>query len=194
MEFDELQKIWGAQRAEPFYALNVKALHNRILSKKKQAGHIHNFSELLLIVVNIGSGSFVLGMNFFNEAGSVFMYLLSVWMFVTATYVLINRIRRLMGELNFDRSLLGDLNHAIALATYQVNLSRIMRWNMLPVAILVLLGMWDSGKSLWISVVIVIFFALAHYAGGWEHGIYKNRKQELEVLREKLSHEENLAP
>src|SRR4051812_47574418 len=40
MEFDEMKKIWDSQNNEPLYAINEKALYNRILSKKKQAHHI----------------------------------------------------------------------------------------------------------------------------------------------------------
>jgi hypothetical protein len=190
MEFEELQKIWDSQNNEPLYAINVNALHNRILSKKKRAGHIANFSELLLIVVNIGAGGLILGMNIFKQNTNVFMYLISVWMFISALYTLAGRIRRIKGEYRFDRSMLGDLNHAISTASYQVRLSQIMRWNILPIGIFSLLGIWDSGKPVWIAALILVFFALTYYASGWEHRIYKARKRELEVLQKKLKSEE----
>ena len=37
MEFDELKQVWDSQNNELLYAINEQALHNRILSKKKQA-------------------------------------------------------------------------------------------------------------------------------------------------------------
>jgi hypothetical protein len=48
MEFEELRKIWDAQNNQPLYAINEKAMYNLILSKKKQAHHITNISELLI--------------------------------------------------------------------------------------------------------------------------------------------------
>src|SRR4051794_28721596 len=42
MEFEEMQKIWSMQNNEALYVINEKALHNRILSKKKSASHIVN--------------------------------------------------------------------------------------------------------------------------------------------------------
>jgi hypothetical protein len=36
------------------------------------------------------------------------------------------------------------------------------------------------------SYVVLLFFALSYYAGGWEHNIYKRKKRELEVLKKKL--------
>ena len=84
----------------------------------------------------------------------------------------------------------GDLNYAISVATYQVRLSLLGRWSILPIGVFTLLGLWQSGKSVWIvSFALLTFFVLANYAAGWEHGIYKNRKRELEILKEKLESE-----
>ena len=186
VEFEELQKIWGSQNEKPLYAIDEKALHNRILSKKKQAYHISNISELLVILVNSGAGCLILGLNLSNQNENVAMYVLAAWMFASAMYVLVSRISRIRGESQFDRSLRGDLSHAILMATYQVRLSQIMRWNILPIGILSLLGMWEGGKSVWVAGGVLIFFVLAYYAGGWEHGIYIRRKRELELLKGKL--------
>lgn len=190
MEFDEMKKIWDSQNNEPLYSINEKALHNRILSKKKQAHHITNTSELLWIIGNIGAGCFILGVNFFKQSGSIFMYFLFTWMFTIALYLLVSRIRRIKENYRFDRSMRGDLDHAISMATYQVRLSQLGRWNILPIGIFILLGVWEGGKSFWIAVGILIFLALAYYAAGWEHNIYKARKRELELLQQKLENED----
>lgn len=190
MEFDELKKIWDSQNNEPLYGFNEKALHNRILSKKRQAYHITNTSELLGIIVNISAGAFILGVTFFQQNGNTSMYFLSAWMLISGLYFLISRIRRMRGDHRFDRSMRGDLDHAISVATYQVRLSQLMRWNIVPIGILTLIGVWGNGKSLWFTVGILIFFVVANYAAGWEHGIYKARKRELEILQNKLENEE----
>jgi hypothetical protein len=186
MEFNEMKKIWDSQNNEPLYAINENALHNRILSKKKTGYHITNTSELLLIIVNAGAGLFVLGLNLSKPGVNIYMYLLGAWMLLSALYMLVSRIRRIKRSQQFDRSMLGDLSQAISLATYQVRLSHFGRWNILPIGILSLLGLWDSGKPAWTILGIVIVFALAAFASRWEHSIYKNRKQELEILQKKL--------
>ena len=186
MEFEELQQIWDSQNKRPLYAIDEQALHNRILSKKRQASHITNTSELLLILMNLGAGSLVLGMNFFSPDRSVFMYLLSAWVYATALYLLVSRIRRINSDYRFNRSMRGDLLYAISVATYQVRLSQLTRWNTLPIGILTLLGTWEGGKPVWMAVAVLIFFALASYAGGWEHRNYEARKRELEILQNKL--------
>ncbi|MEP7142679.1 MAG: hypothetical protein ABI707_07405 [Ferruginibacter sp.] len=189
MEFEEMKKIWDSQNNEPIYGINEKALHNRILSKKNQALHITNISELLGIVANMGGACLIFGINFFGQKGNVFMYLLSAWMFTTALYLLVSRIRRRKAFARFDRSMLGDLHHAISLATYQVRFSRLMRWNALPIAIFVFLGIWDKGKPVWVASGVLIFFVLVNYAAGWEHNIYERKKLELEILQKKLENE-----
>ena len=186
MEFNEMKKIWDSQNNEPLYAINENALHNRIMSKKKTGYHITNTSELLLIIVNAGAGLFILTSNFPKPDGNIFRYLLAGWMFLGALYMLVSRIRRIKRSHQFDRSMLGDLSHAISLANYQVRLSRVGRWNILPIGVICILWLLASGKPTWSIVGIAIFFALAAFATKWEHGIYKNRKSELEILQKKL--------
>ncbi|SFC19262.1 hypothetical protein [Spirosoma endophyticum] len=186
MEFDEIQKIWDSQTHEPLWSINETALHKRILVKKEKVSHIANFSELLLLVVNIGAGSLTLGLNYFKPPTNLSLYLMSAWMLGTALYVLVSRIRRLKSSDTFDRSLLGELKQAMSMATYQVRLSQLMRWNIVPIGFLSLLGFWESGQSIWLSLGLLIFFGMTYFAGGWEHRIYQAKKRELEALLTKL--------
>lgn len=186
MEFEEMKKVWDSQNNEPIYGINESALHNRILSKKQKGIHITNVSELLLIVVNISAGFFILVINLFRQGANVFMYLLSAWMICVALVLLYSRIRRMKESDRFDRSMRGDLSHAISIATYQVHISRLMRWNILPIGILTILGVWSSGKSVWLALGMLVFFILTNYLSGWEHNIYASRKRELEALQTKL--------
>lgn len=183
MEFEELKKVWDKQNEKPIYVMNEEALHRRILSKKKGASHITSFTELMLILVNAGAGALVLIVTL-SKPANIFMSVLAGWMFVTAGYALTHRLRRLRDTNVFDRSMLGDLQHALSDATYQVRLSGIMRWNILPLGALTVLGVLQSSGSWWFAVGLVVFLALAHFAGGWEHRIYERRKVELERLRE----------
>ncbi|MBX2966391.1 MAG: hypothetical protein KF845_09615 [Cyclobacteriaceae bacterium] len=189
MEFEEMKKIWDEQNNQPLYAINEEVLYNRVLAKKKQAGHTLNFSEWLTILVNVVSGCFVFGINLFRQNDYVFLYVLAAWMLIVAAYIIVSRIRRIRGENTFDRSLYGDLNHAVAMAAYQVRFSQLMRWNILPIVLFVLFGVWESGKPVWLMVGVLVFFILTHYAARWEHSIYKTRKRELETLQKKLQQE-----
>ena len=190
MEFEEMKKIWDSQNNEPLYGINEKALHNRIISKKKQAHHITNISELLGIIAYTGTGCVIIGMNLLRQNGGIFMYILSAWMLCSGLYLLVSRIRRISMDSRFDRSMRGDLAHAISMAAYQVRISGLMRWNILPIGILTILGVWDGRKSVWLTIGLLVFLVLTNYAGGWEHRIYKARKRELEILQYKLENED----
>jgi hypothetical protein len=169
MEFEELRKIWDAQGNQPLYAINEKVMYNLILSKKKQAHHITNISELLLIFVNLGSGVLILALNLFKtkrEHISVYFIRLDARECLVYFGAPNSKNER---RPTFDRSISGDLSHAISMASYQVVFLKIMRWNILPVAALTLLGLWEGGKPIWIGLIVLLFFALTYYAGGWEH-------------------------
>ncbi len=190
MEFEEMKKIWDSQNNEMLYGINEKAMHNRILSKKKQAYHITNASELIWIITNVVMGCALLGMNFYKNT-NIFIYLLAAWTLASALFMLVSRARRIRAEGRFDRSMQGDLLHAISVATYQVRISLLGRWNIVPIAILVLISVWDSGKSIWAALAVLVFFILATFAGGWEHRIYQRKKRELEMLQNKLESEDS---
>jgi hypothetical protein len=185
MEFDELQKIWDTQNNQPMYVINEQALHKRIITKKYHVIHIAGFTEWLLIIVNAVTGGFLLQMNGARH-GYFFVYMLAAWLFGSVLYVLINRFRRLHDQHRFNRTLAGDLQHALAIAGYQVRIAHIMRWNVVPVGLLVLLSMWEGGKSVWLSLIVAFFFILVFFACRWELTMYSNKKQELEVLQQKL--------
>jgi len=194
MEFEELQQIWDSQNDRPLYVIDQKALHNRIQTKMKRAGNITNFSELLLILVNLSAASFVLAINVFSQSLNIYMYLMVAWMFGTALYLLARRMQRIKGNTRFDRSMLGDLNYAISLATYQVRLSQLMRWNILPIGALSIFGVLSGEKPIWVAGIILIFFVVAYFASNWEHGIYESRKRELKILQDKLKNEISQGP
>jgi hypothetical protein len=79
-------------------------------------------------------------MNLFDQSSNISMYVLSAWMLGSALFMLVSRIRRIKGDNQFDRSMSGDLDHAISVATYQVRISQIMLWNILPIGALTFLA------------------------------------------------------
>lgn len=181
-----MKTIWDSQNNEMLFGINEQGMHHLIQSKKAKGLHITNTSELLWIVVNILTGSFVLGMNLFRGGDNIYMYLLSVWVLGAAFILLASRVKRIHANKKYDRTMLGDLEHAIALAKYQARFSILGRWNILPIGLLVTLGLWDSGKSFWVLAGALVFFFLTNYASGWEHRIYLGRKRDLEILKNKL--------
>lgn len=189
MEFDELKKIWDVQDNKPVYAFNETQLHKRILSKKHKGLQISNVSEWLTIIINLAGGLVIILLNTMKNFPGVGLYLLGFWMLLISLYAIICRTRRLRLSNRFDLSMYGDLLHALSVATYQVRFSYLMRLNSLPVALLIILSAWESGKFFWLAVATSAFILVANFAAGWEHHIYKSRRQELQVLKNKLDEE-----
>ena len=184
MEFDEIMKMWDAQRNETIYTINEKAMHRHIQSRKQSARHIANFSEVMLIVVNLCAGIFVVVTKLAEI--NFFLYTMATFMLITAGYVWVGRQRRLKRESNFASSMLTDLDHAIANARYQVTLSQTMRWYGLLICFLSIISLWQSEKAVGIIIGAIAFFSVVFFASRWEHNWYVRRQRSLESLRNKL--------
>jgi len=177
MDFEEMKTIWDAQNNATAYKLDEEELHRRILARKKRAVFITNLSELMIIIVYAGTGGFVLTAK---------MYYLAVWMWAVVIVLIISRIRRLRAARRFDRTVQGELQHALATAKYQVRLSQLMRWNVVAIAALALWAIWAGRKPAWALVLMSFFFLLSMYASRLEHRKYKAQVESLEELQDKL--------
>ena len=103
-----------------------------------------------------------------------------------AVYVVVSHFRRIKASHQFDRSIHGDLNHAISLASYQMRLSRIISWNFLPMGAIMIFSGWEAGKLFRVGVVILISYTLAFYVTSRGYRANKRRKRKLQALKEKL--------
>jgi len=186
MEFDELKKIWDAPNNQHLYVLDEQALHKRIESRMNTVRRLTNITDWVLILVNLGAGGILIGLNTVNTVANLFMYVEAAWMFVTVVYFTIGHIRRVKAGRRFDRSLHGDLDHAIFLANYRIRLDQVILWNLLPMGAIMILSGWEAGKLLKVSAVILASYALAFYVTSKGHRANKRRKRELQALKEKL--------
>ena len=186
MEFEEIQEIWDLQKKQSMYTINERELHSLILTKKKQAARLANVTEFLQIIVNTCAAAFVFEQNYFSLKSKFFLYLMAAWMLATAVFILAGRFRRIKCGKNFDQNMRGSLEQAIADATYKVRISQLMRWNIIIIALVIILGMFEGRESIWIIAGTAIFFGITYYGSGYEHRCYVSRKRELLSLYEKL--------
>jgi hypothetical protein len=186
MEFDEIKKIWDAQNNQPLYAIDEKTLHKRVQSKMKGALRYANISEWMIIIAYFSAGGLLIVLDSLQHRVNIFMYIEAAWMLATVVYVLAHRCRRISANRRFDRSIHGDLDHAISIATYHLRLARIMNWNLLPLGALMFFTGWEAGKLLKIGAVILVAYSLAFYAGVKGNRVNIRRRRELQVLKEKL--------
>lgn len=186
MELDEVRSIWNMQREQAPYQVDEQRLHQQVLARKSRALHITSISELLIIGIYIGVGIFVAFTNATSSKISLFMYAAVAWMLLVALLTVISRIRRIKGNRKFDRSVQGELQHGLALARYQVRLSRLMRLNTALLCCLMLFACWEKAKPWWATMLILAIFGLGWFVSGWEHNKHKMQKRKLEELEQSL--------
>lgn len=191
MKFEDMKKIWDEQREEHVYVINEQQLHENIKARKQGASRMVNKIELFLLAVNGITGATLITLNYLDRSGDVlFGTLMGLFLLGVAVFILARRRKRLRHENRFDRTMLGDINHAIENATYQVRLSYAMLLTVVPVFAIAFLGAWKEGKSPLVLGFIGIMFVLAFLLGRWEHrGLHVARKKRLEAIREKLTSE-----
>jgi len=188
MEFDELKKIWDTQNNTPMYAINEETLHKRIQTKKDRTTRLVNLTEIALTIINVGVGSFLLWDSIIDNEG-VYSYLIAAFMLFSAGYLIIDRIRRQREANRFNRSMLGDLDHAIANADRLIVLSRkVIWWYNLPILLLLILKLMQA-QSGWLTwLLIALAFTLAYFLGRWElNRCHLPRKESLKTLRDTLT-------
>jgi len=187
MKFEEMKKIWDEQNKQHLFVIDEDRLRQSIEEKKGKSSRLVNRMEVMAILANGITGSVLLSMNFIKHVGSVLDNLLALLMIVVAIYILTRRSYRLKHENKFDRTMLGDLEHAISNATYQAQLSYGMLLYIIPVGILVLLNAMSEGQSPVVLFLIALFFVVVSLLGRWEHRSWHvARKKRLEAMREKL--------
>ncbi len=188
MKFEEMKKIWDEQNNEHMYVINETRLRATIEEKKKKASGLVNKMEWMLIGTNTITGIVVLSMNFIKSPGGLYPNLLAFLMLGMGAYIMVRRVRRLKHEHQFDRTMLGDLEHAISNATYKERLSFGMLLYLIPVFILVLLNAVQEGKSMGVIMLILVFFVVIAFLGRWEHRSWHVAyRKRLEGMKAKLT-------
>lgn len=184
MNFDDLQKVWDAQNQAPMYILNEPALEQIVQQKSRRAARHADINDWGLIAIMIACSIILLVI----DAGNWYTYLSAVSMLGIAAYVGIMRYQRKKYNKNFEHSILGELDQAIANAESEIRRAKsFVWWMLLPVAIPSALNMIQSGASIWLGLLIAGMFALGFVVTQW--GLKRSllpRKRSLEALKNKL--------
>lgn len=192
--FEELQEIWNTQNDQTMYTINEEALRYKVTSAKNSATHVLKRSEQVVMYASFGTSLFILFTNIIIKSTVISLYALALWAFAGGVYGLINSIRKKIGARQFDRSIKGELDHAIFITNYQVRLSYVMRLNIIPTGILITLTFLERGQLsgftsglIILIIVSLAIFVLSFFGSRWEHNIYSTRKKNLEELKKKLT-------
>lgn len=190
MDLNEIQKIWDSQNNKPMYVIREEALHQKILAKGRKAGKTANITEWVLIFTGLLAAGILLVFDFFYDEGNALSFISVVLFLLITVYGLINRFLRKNRIENFERSMLGDLENALSVSEYQINLSKGMLFGFWPAVYLVsVLSLVMSDKPLWFALALAVLFSVVSYASWWESKCYVLRRDELIQLKQKLTEE-----
>lgn len=187
MKFDELQQLWCQQENVSPQPIDHMELKKLIDKRKSSAENSAAFLEMVLVIINGGTGISLL-YSCISENKGIFAFLFAGFMLLGSLYFFSRFIQRRRAERKFDRSMAGELEHAITTADYILRLSRtILFWYGLPLLILGGFALLEKGVSAWALLGVFAVVALSFWAGQWEiRKFHSPRKQRLLELREQL--------
>lgn len=190
MEFEEMQKIWNEQKGETMYAIDQQALHNSVGRKKNAASRRINLVEISLIIIN-SAVTIILLADAIIEKEGFWDYAGAGIMGLTVLFLLYFRSRRKKKENSFDRSLMGELEHAIANSDSIIRIGTIMiYYYLIPIGIYTLGKMIYFSASLEKWLLMIGMYILALFLIRWERKAYHiPRKRNLMALKKKLTEE-----
>ena len=190
MEFEEMQKIWDAQNHKPLYAIDENALHRRIQAKRRKASWTSNINEIGLIAISIATFLFIVIKNI--NVDNPYAYPPVIALLLTSVYIYVGRRKRRKKELQFDRTMLGDLEHALYNVEYEIKRARTFPfWYLSPLIFPAFLNMYMNDASAWKWVIVSGAFVLS-YVVVW-FGLKKMQepnKRKLERLKEKIKNDD----
>ncbi len=187
MEFEELQTIWNSQNDKNLYTIDEEALYARIQQKSKSVNHKLNVYEGLMFLGNLIIG-IVLFIDAFLGNGQPYEYVLPALYIIFSISILILRKVRQKEEVQFDHTIMGELDKAIWQIDHLIKRGRsMMIWYILPLTLVLTITLLLNSKPLWALGMLVILIPFSYYGGRWEiNKWYMPKKRELESLRTEL--------
>jgi hypothetical protein len=189
MEFEEMQKFWNEQKGETMYAINETALHRSVTHKKDVVSRRINRVEIMISIINGLAGAFLFVLavirphmlNFIN-AGIIV---------ATVSYIQYFRWKRKKAENTFDRSMLGELDHAISNANFMIRFNYLMRVGYVIPLSVVCISALIVGEATWEKWLITTgALLLSFLLFRWEQRTCNvPSKKQLLALKKKLMEE-----
>ena len=186
-EFEDIQKIWDSQTQETLYAIDERSLHHRIRRKEQQSNRMASGTEFgIMIIVLITFGILVVDAWLDQEGWQ--SYLAACLFLPSGLFMWWKRENRLKHQHRFDRSMLGDLDHAIANTRYLASLSgTFLLWFILPATLSIIVNNIGRDFPLWKWILVPGSFILSMIVTQVEHRMFHlPRKRRLVAMREKL--------
>ncbi len=188
MGFKELQAVWDSQNDEELYTINKEALYAQIKEKGKSVSHKLNIVEWAMFIGNLIVGIVLFADEFLGKGRAYHYILPAMYIFFSISTVVLRQVRQ-KEELQFELTMMGELNKAISQIEYLIKRGRsMMTWYMLPLMTVLTVTLFLDSKLLWALGTIAIAAPVTYFGGCCEiNKWYLPKKRELLSLREKLS-------
>ena len=120
-------KRYGTRKSTSLICvIDEQVLRDNVIKQKDRASYIADKTEVYMIGSLIMSSSIIWAATIYTGQIQMLPLTLSGFMVVMATLLYKKRSKRLLWQSTFDRSILGDLDEAIANAEYQLNF---LKWS-----------------------------------------------------------------
>lgn len=188
MNFEEMQALWKSQNDEKLFAVNEAVLYVALQRKSKVINNLVGLLEGVMIVLNLMVG-IALIVDVLRENGEAYRFIVPIVYLLSCLYALSHRIKRRVGEIHFEPTLLGELDKAIWRVDYLIQQGRsITFYYMVPLTLTVLITSLLGQKLLWAAGLMLIMVPFSYFGTRWEiNKWYVPRKRALESLRETLT-------
>ncbi|MEM9777720.1 MAG: hypothetical protein AAF902_24295 [Chloroflexota bacterium] len=186
MEFEDMQVIWNEQSSEKLYAIDQSALNKMIGKKAKKSIRQVVFFETVLILVNFGTGGWMLYDAIYDDVNP-FVFVLAAAYILYAFYTIYQRFGRKTEETRFDNTVLGEVDKAIFRTKYLIQQGyRMYWWYLVPLMIGFSIFMILEQEYLWV-LFPAVFVPLMYFGIKWEiRKLHQPRRDSLESIREAL--------
>ena len=160
MKFEILKKVWDQQNNESMFVINENTMQNIILRNKQTASKTIDKLEIFISIINsiVAVILFIKALNdthYWNFAGSGMMI-------ATVIYIQYFRQKRKKSENKFDRTLLGEIDHAISNTKHTIQFNWLMIVGyLLPFTIFYSVKMFATGASVEKWLFILGMYALS---------------------------------
>jgi len=209
MDFENIKVIWDSQNDEPLYAMNEAAIQAIVQHRNRVFRRCTSLSYLAEIISGVvlggailmGAGILAVNPAFFGiripASGSDLFFLTAsggTW-FYYAVYMTFARRRQLARSTDFDSTLRGDLDRAIAETNSEIQSMKRLLWHgLLPAWFGTYLGCITvyrlKGVSTTPFLMLAVVMIAALVAAIYMNRVVRNRliprQREMESLRNKL--------
>jgi len=161
MEFEEMQVIWDSQTEQPMYAIDADAMHRTVKRKARKVARSINLNEIgmmvicVLVAIDLSLDPLLEQIDYHQLFGSAVMLCVAGWM-------LMKRLARLKMSSQFDSTMTGDLDRAIAESKAQLLLARTFHlWFMLPAASIMLVSIIAESENRDLGIILGLSLSMA---------------------------------